>query len=77
MLSLLVSDVIDTGHQPGEQPSIEGLCQGISVGDISVCMEEKRQEKREEGEKRKIKLREVRVKTKDSGGLILAGMWYT
>lgn len=36
VLSLLVSDVIDTGHQPGEQPSIESLCQGVSVGEVSV-----------------------------------------
>ena len=36
VLSLLVSDVIDTGHQPGEQPSIESLCQGVSVGEVSM-----------------------------------------
>ena len=66
VLSLLVSDVVDTGYQPGEQPSIEGLSQGISVGKVSVWRkgdrekregkEKGRQEKREgkeEGDKRR------------------------
>ena len=57
-MALLVSDVVDTGHQPGEQPSIEGLSQGISVGEVSEWRkgdERRGRGRRKEDEKREGK----------------------
>ena len=58
VLALLVSDVVDAGHQPGEQLSIEGLSQGISVGEVSVWRkgdERRGRGRRKEDEKREGK----------------------